>query len=87
MTNAKMVGRVVLAVGAAVSLQGCAALSNVRTELSMMRVAPLAQENSSTQRSMLSLYNPLPFQHRSMSEGMWLRAPEDRNPRYRYLGW
>ena len=80
MTNAQMVGRVVLAVGTAVSLQGCAALSNVR-------VAPLAQENSSTQRSMLSLYNPLPFQHRSMSEGMWLRAPEDRNPRYRYLGW
>jgi hypothetical protein len=36
---------------------------------------------------MLSLFNPLPFQHRSLSEGMWLRAPEDRNPRYRYLGW
>ena len=87
MTNAKMVGRVVLAVGTVACLQGCAALSNVRTELSMMRVAPLAQENSSTQRSMLSLYNPIPFQHRSMSEGMWLRAPEDRNPRYRYLGW
>jgi hypothetical protein len=65
MTNAKMVGRVVLAVGAVASLQGCAALSNVRTELSNVRVAPLAQENSSTQRSMLSLYNPLPFQHRA----------------------
>jgi len=87
MTNAKMVGRVVLAVGTVACLQGCAALSNVRTELSMMRVAPLAQENSSTQRSMLSLYNPIPFQHRSVSEGTWLRAPEDRNPRYRYLGW
>ena len=80
MTYAKMVGRVVLTVGALASLQGCAALSNVR-------VAPLPQENSSSQRSMLSLFNPLPFQHRSLSEGTWLRAPEDRNPRYRYLGW
>ena len=80
MTYAKMVGRVVLTVGSVASLQGCAALSNVR-------VAPLAQENSSAQRSMLSLFNPVPFQHRSASEGMWLRAPEDRNPRYRYLGW
>jgi len=78
MTYAKMVGRVVLTVGSVASL--CAALSNVR-------VAPLAQENSSAQRSMLSLFNPVPFQHRSVSEGMWLRAPEDRNPRYRYLGW
>ena len=80
MTYAKMVGRVVLTVGSVASLQGCAALSNVR-------VAPLAQENSSAQRSMLSLFNPVPFQHRGVSEGMWLRAPEDRNPRYRYLGW
>jgi len=80
MTYAKMVGRVVLTVGTMVSLQGCAALSNVR-------VAPLAQENSSSQRSMLSLFNPIPFQHRSVSDGMLLRAPEDRNPRYRYLGW
>ena len=87
MTYAKTVSRVVLAVGTMVSLQGCAALSNVRTELSNIRVAPLAQENSSAQRSMLSLYNPVPFQHRSLSEGTWLRAPEDRNPRYRYLGW
>jgi hypothetical protein len=80
MTYAKMVGRVVLTVVAVSTLQGCAALSNVR-------VAPLGQENSSTQRSMLGLFNPLPFQHRSVSEGTWLRAPEDRNPRYRYLGW
>jgi hypothetical protein len=80
MTYAKMVGRGVLVIGALATLQGCAELSNVR-------VAPLAQENSSSQRSMLSLFNPLPFQHRSLSEGMWLRAPEDRNPRYRYLGW
>jgi len=80
MTYAKMIGRAVLVVGTLVSLQGCAELSNVR-------VATLPQENSSSQRSMLSLFNPLPFQHRSMSEGMWLRAPEDRNPRYRYLGW
>jgi hypothetical protein len=80
MTYAKMIGRVALTVGAVASLQGCAALSNVR-------VAPLGQENSSTQRSMLSLFNPMPFQHRSVSDGMLLRAPEDRNPRYRYLGW
>ena len=87
MTYAKMIGRVALTVGTVASLQGCAALSNVRTDLSMVRVAPLAQENSSSQRSMLSLFNPIPFQHRSASEGTWLRAPEDRNPRYRYLGW
>lgn len=80
MTHMKVVGRMIVMVGAVASLQGCAALSNVR-------VAPLPQENSSSQRSMLGLFNPLPFQHRSMSEGMWLRAPEDRNPRYRYLGY
>lgn len=80
MTNAKSVGRLILSVGAVMSLQGCAALSNVR-------VAPLPTENSSSQRSMLSLFNPLPFQHRSVSDGMLLRAPEDRNPRYRYLGY
>jgi hypothetical protein len=80
MTHVKAIGRVILAVGAVATLQGCAALSNVR-------VAPLPQENSSAQRSMLSLYNPLPFQHRSASAGMLLRAPEDRNPRYRYLGY
>ena len=80
MTYAKMVGRVALTVGTVACLQGCAALSNVR-------VAPLAQENSSSQRSLLSLFNPFPFQHRRVSEGMWRRAPEDRNPRYRYLGW
>ena len=80
MAHVKAIGRVILAVGAVATLQGCAALSNVR-------VAPLPRENSSTQRSMLSLYNPLPFQHRSASDGMLLRAPEDRNPRYRYLGY
>ena len=80
MTDVKAIGRVVLAIGALSALQGCAALSNVR-------VAPLPRENSSSQRSMLSLYNPLPFQHRSVSDGMLLRAPEDRNPRYRYLGY
>jgi hypothetical protein len=80
MTYAKVVGRVALMVGTVASLQGCAELSNVR-------VAMLPQENSSAQRSMLSLYNPVPFQHRSLSEGMWLRAPEDRNVRYRYLGY
>jgi hypothetical protein len=80
MTNAKMIGRVVMTVGALGSLQGCAELSNAR-------VAMLPQENASSQRSMLSLFNPLPFQHRSESEGALLRAPENRNPRYRYLGW
>jgi hypothetical protein len=80
MRYARIVGRAVLVVGTLAGLQGCAELSNIR-------VAPLPQENSSSQRSMLSLYNPLPYQHRSMSAGMWLRAPEDRNPRYLYLGY
>ena len=80
MRYAKMVGRVALVVGALAGLQGCAELSNVH-------VAMLPQENSSAQRSMLSLYNPLPFQHRIESAGMLLRAPEDRNLRYRYLGY
>jgi hypothetical protein len=80
MTNVKAIGRVILVVGAVASLQGCAALANVH-------VAPLPTENSSSQRSMLSLFNPLPFQHRSVSDGLLLRAPEDRNPRYRYLGY
>ncbi len=80
MTHVKTIGRVMLAVGAVMTLQGCAALSNVR-------VAPLPKENASAQRSMLSLYNPIPFQHRSLNDGMLLRAPENRNPRYRYLGY
>jgi hypothetical protein len=80
MTNAKVLGRVLVTIGMLASLQGCAQLTG-------MRVAPLPQENSSSQRSMLSLYNPIPFQHRSMSQGAWLRAPEDRNPRYLYLGY
>ncbi|HKH94139.1 MAG TPA: hypothetical protein VKA54_20210 [Gemmatimonadaceae bacterium] len=80
MTHAKLIGRMIVALGAVASLQGCAALSSVR-------VAPLATENSSSQRSMLSLFNPMPFQHRSLSDGMLLRAPEDRNPKYRYLGY
>jgi hypothetical protein len=80
MTNVKVLGRVVVTVGMLASLTGCAQLAG-------MRVAPLPQENSSSQRSMLSLYNPLPFQHRSLSQGVWLRAPEDRNPRYLYLGY
>ena len=80
MTYAKTVGRLIVAIAAVATLQGCAALSNVR-------VAPLAAENSSSQRSMLSLFNPMPFQHRSVSDGYMLRAPEDRNPRYRYLGY
>jgi hypothetical protein len=80
MTHGKLIGRTILAITAVAALQGCAALSNVR-------VAPLATENASSQRSMLSLYNPLPFQHRSLSDGFLLRAPEDRNPKYRYLGY
>jgi hypothetical protein len=80
MRPSNAIGRIILALGAVASLQGCAALSNVR-------VAPLPRENASAQRSMLSLFNPLPFQHRSMSEGYWLRQPENRNPQYRYLGY
>ena len=80
MKHIKIVGRVVVALCLAGSLQACTALSNVR-------VAPLQPENSSSHRSMLSLYNPLPFQHRSQSDGALLRAPQDRNPRYLYLGY
>ena len=80
MSQLKMVGRVILVVAAAGSLQGCAALSNVR-------VATLQTENSSASRSMLSLYNPVPFQHRSQSAGALLKAPQDRNPRYLYPGY
>jgi hypothetical protein len=36
---------------------------------------------------MLSLYNPLPFQHRSANQGWLLRAPEERNSKYIYLGY
>ena len=72
-------GRVIAAVAVAASLQACAE--------TYARVPMLPMENASSQRSMLSLYNPLPFQHRIESAGMWLRAPEDRNLRYRYLGY
>jgi hypothetical protein len=80
MTNMKIAGRLVVALCAAGALQACTALSNIR-------VAPLQPENSSSNRSMLSLYNPLPFQHRSVSDGALLRAPQDRNPKYLYLGY
>jgi hypothetical protein len=80
MREFKIVARLVAAVCVAASLQACASLSSVR-------VGMLQTENSSSQRSMLSLYNPLATQHRSLNQGMLLRAPEDRNPRYRYLGY
>ena len=80
MKHIKILGRVTVALCLAGSLQACAGLSNVR-------VAPLQPENSSSNRSMLSLYNPLPFQHRSVSDGALLRAPQDRNSRYIYLGY
>jgi hypothetical protein len=80
MTQLNIVGRITLALCAAASLQACAGLSNVH-------VSTLPRENASAERSMLSLYNPLPFQHRSLYEGMLLRAPQDRNPKYRYLGY
>ena len=72
-------GRVIAAVAVAASLQACAE--------TYARVPMLPIENASSQRSMLSLYNPLPFQHRSASEGALLRAPEERNSRYIYLGY
>jgi len=81
MTTLKIVGRVTLALCAAGSLQACAAIAN------MPRVSTLPRENSSCERSMLSLYNPLPFQHRSLYEGALLRSPQDRNPKYIYLGY
>jgi hypothetical protein len=80
MTKLKIVGRITLALCAAGTLQACAGLSNVR-------VSTLPRENSSAERSMLSLYNPLPLQHRSLSEGALLRSPQDRNHKYIYLGY
>lgn len=80
MTHSKLIGRTLLALGALATLQGCASLAG-------MRVSPLPRENASSQRSMLSLYNPIPFQHRSVSDGMWLRQPEDRSSRYLYIGY
>jgi hypothetical protein len=68
------VTRAIAALGAALSLQGCAQLQNIR-------VAPLRTENSSSYRSMLAEFNPLPYQHRSASDGALLRAPEDRGRR------
>lgn len=76
----RTVGIVIAAMAAAASLQACAGLTNAR-------VAMLPMENASSQRSMLSLYNPLPFQHRSAAQGWLLRAPEERNSRYIYLGY
>jgi hypothetical protein len=76
----KTAGRLIGAIAVVASLQACAGLSNVR-------VAPLPMENASSQRSMLTLYNPLPFQHRSATQGWLLRAPEERNSKYIYLGY
>jgi hypothetical protein len=72
-------GRVIAAVAVAASLQACAE--------TYARVPMLPMENASSQRSMLSLYNPLPFQHRSATQGWLLRAPEERNSRYIYLSY
>ena len=80
MKHMKTVGRLIAALCAVATLQACSALSNVR-------VATLQPENSSANRSMLSLYNPLAFQHRSVSDGMFLRAPQDRSSKYLYLGY
>jgi hypothetical protein len=72
-------GRVIAAIAVATSLQACAE--------GYARVPMLPMENASSQRSMLSLYNPLPFQHRSANQGWLLRAPEERNSKYIYLGY
>jgi hypothetical protein len=70
-TIGKACARMALFAAAAVLLQGCESLQ-------MIRVAPLGHENSSSNRSMLSQFNPLPFQHRSVDDGYLLRSPEDR---------
>jgi hypothetical protein len=75
-----MLPRLLAALAALTLAQGCASLATVR-------VAPLPVENASSERSMLSLYNPLPFQHRSVSDGWLLRAPESRRSRYLYIGY
>jgi len=65
------VARVVVALSIAALCQGCESMMG-------MRVSTMPQENSSSTRSMLSAFSPLPFQHRSASDGALLRAPEDR---------
>ncbi|MEO6528000.1 MAG: hypothetical protein ABIP93_15375 [Gemmatimonadaceae bacterium] len=80
MTYSRIVGRLIVTLCVAASLPACTALANVR-------VAPLQPENASSNRSMLSLYNPLSFQHRSMTDGWLLRAPQDRHSKYLYLGY
>jgi hypothetical protein len=80
MIQMKLAARLLAAAAILVAAQGCASLSNVR-------VGWLPQENASSQRSMLSLYNPLSFQHRSVSDGWLLRAPEERSSRYIYIGY
>jgi hypothetical protein len=64
-------GRAVALAAVTVLLQGCESLQNIR-------VSPLPTENSSSSRSMLSQFNPLPFQHRSVDDGVLLRAAENR---------
>jgi hypothetical protein len=63
--------RLAVALSAIAFVQGCAALQNVR-------VAPLRAENSSANRSMVSQFNPLASQHRSVNDRGLLKAPEDR---------
>jgi hypothetical protein len=67
----KTIGRALMLAAAAVLLQGCESLQ-------MVRVSPLGHQNSNSNRSMLSQFNPLPFQHRSVDDGALLRDPQDR---------
>jgi hypothetical protein len=75
-----MLPRLFAALAMLMLAQGCASLATVQ-------VAPLPRENASSERSMLSLFNPLPFQHRSVSDGWMLRSPENRRSRYLYIGY
>jgi hypothetical protein len=61
----------VVAVSSLALLGGCAQLQNVR-------VSTLPSENSSSHRSMLAQFTPLPWAHHESYEGALLRAPEDR---------
>jgi hypothetical protein len=68
------IARVTLALSAVAALQGCASIRSTR-------VGFLPTENSSATRSMLSTFNPNPYQRLDLSAGALLKAPEDRRSR------
>jgi hypothetical protein len=69
--------RIALATVAVALVQGCGSVA--------YRPSTLPTENSSAHRSMLSRYNKLSSQHRSVDDGVLLKAPEDQKTTGRYF--